>query len=67
MLISHVDATTLDDIRNRLVNMFNVNYQAHIRGVSYTQNFKGLYFINVFRTTIPEKNMINFIETLRVS
>ena len=34
MLISHVDATTLDDIRNRLVKLFNVNYQAHVRGVS---------------------------------
>ena len=32
MLIGHVDATTLEDIRSRLVGLFNPDYRAHVRG-----------------------------------
>ena len=34
MLISHVDATTLEDIRKRLVGLFTPDFRAHLRGVS---------------------------------
>ena len=45
MLASHVDATVLEDIKNKLSGVFSKTYQAYLRGVRYNK-YQDMFIFN---------------------